>query len=65
MQDRLTELEIKVTYQEDLLDQLNRVLVEQQEQLDRLARRVAELELRPRGGLGYDGDPSDEPPPHY
>jgi uncharacterized coiled-coil protein SlyX len=40
---RLTELEIKASFAEDLLDQLDKVIVRQQQQIDALLREVAEL----------------------
>jgi SlyX protein len=64
---RLTELEIKASYADDLLDTLNALVARQQEQIDLLLREVSRL--RQRGG--DDGrsagprDPRDELPPHY
>jgi SlyX protein len=64
---RLTDLEIKVSYADDLLDTLNALVARQQEQIDLLLREVSRL--RQRGG--DDGqpagprDPRDELPPHY
>jgi SlyX protein len=65
MDERLTKLEIMATYQDDLLDQLNRVIIEQQGQIDRLQRRVEELDQRPWSGSGHDPNAPQEPPPHY
>ena len=64
---RLTDLEIKASYADDLLDTLNALVAQQQEQIDMLLREVSRL--RQRGG--DDGqpagprDPRDELPPHY
>lgn len=64
---RLTDLEIKASYADDLLDTLNALVAKQQEQIDVLLREVSRL--RQRGG--EDGqsagprDPRDELPPHY
>lgn len=64
---RLTDLEIKASYADDLLDTLNALVARQQEQIDLLLREVSRL--RQRGG--DDGlsagprDPRDELPPHY
>ncbi len=41
--DRLTELEIKASFSEDLLERLNEVIVRQQRQIDRLLAEVARL----------------------
>lgn len=65
---RLTELEIKATLAEDLVERLNEVIVRQQEQIDLLMREVAQLARRAEPS---DGDAApfrslrDEIPPHY
>lgn len=64
---RLTELEIKASYADDLLDTLNALVAKQQEQIDLLLREVSRL--RQRGGdeglSAGPRDPRDELPPHY
>ena len=64
---RLTDLEIKASYADDLLDTLNALVAKQQEQIDLLLREVSRL--RQRGGDGGvpagPRDPRDELPPHY
>lgn len=64
--DRLTELEIKASFTEDLLDRLNDVVVRQQAQIDLLLREVAQLR---REQLAPDATAfrslRDELPPHY
>ena len=63
---RLTELEIKASFGEDLLDQLNQVIVRQQQQIDVLAREVGRLhQLNLDGSSGPDRHLRDELPPHY
>ena len=66
MDERLTELEIKASFNEDLLDKLDQVIIRQQAQIDALAREV--ISLRDRAASGIDGQPrnlSDDLPPHY
>lgn len=65
---RLTELEIKASFTEDLVDSLNQVIVEQQRQIELLMREVGRLtQQAPDAGGG--GAPfrslRDELPPHY
>lgn len=63
---RLTELEIKASYAEDLLDQLNQTIFRQQQQIDRLLQEVAELRRQqPEGGQVVQRNLRDELPPHY
>jgi len=66
---RLTELEIKASYAEDLLEQLNEVVVRQQQQIEALTRELLQLREQ-RNQSGDGGAPGfrslrDELPPHY
>jgi SlyX protein len=64
---RLTDLEIKASFAEDLLDTLNEIVARQQAQIDRLTTELSTL----RSQLpAADGAPAfrslrDELPPHY
>lgn len=63
---RLTDLEIKASFGEDLLDQLNHVIVRQQQQIDALVREVGRLRQPHQEGLSTaDRGLSDDLPPHY
>ncbi len=62
---RLTELEIKASFTEDLVDHLNQVIVRQQQQIDALLREVQQLRQQaPDAGSGTRSL-RDELPPHY
>ncbi|MGE0347940.1 SlyX family protein [Hydrogenophaga sp.] len=63
---RLTELEIKASYAEDLLDTLNQLVARQQEQIELLLREVSRLRQRGEPDAAPAArDPRDELPPHY
>ncbi|WP_367846189.1 SlyX family protein [Rhodoferax sp. WC2427] len=62
---RLTDLEIKASFTEDLLEQLDLVVIRQQQQIDLLVREVARLQQRNTGGLDGPRSPTDDLPPHY
>lgn len=63
---RLTDLEIKASFTEDLLDQLDRVIVRQQEQIDALIREIGHLrQSSADGGVGAPRNLRDELPPHF
>ena len=63
---RLTELEIKASFTEDLLDQLNQVIVRQQREIDALIREVRQLRQQmPEGSAPGLTRASEELPPHY
>jgi len=65
-EQRLTDLEIKASFTEDLLDQLNQIIVRQQEQIDTLIREIGHLRQQaPEGGAGTFRSLRDELPPHY
>lgn len=65
-EQRLTELEIKASYAEDLLDTLNQQVARQQDQIELLLREVSRLRQRGEGGASVaPRDPRDELPPHY
>ena len=63
---RLTDLEIKASFTEDLVDHLNQLVIDQQEQIDRLRREVTALRLQaPASDAGEPRSLRDELPPHY
>jgi SlyX protein len=64
---RLTDLEIKAGFTEDLVDHLNQLVVRQQQQIDALIREVMQLREQAADGGGQAAFRSlrDELPPHY
>lgn len=63
---RLTDLEVKASFTEDLVDHLNDLVARQQEKIDLLIREVGKLKDRtPDAGGGGARDPRDDLPPHY
>ncbi|WP_409050136.1 SlyX family protein [Sphaerotilus sp.] len=64
---RLIDLEIKSSFTEDLVDQLNQIIIRQQQQLDALAREVSQLRQNSGADSGVPAFRSlrDELPPHY
>lgn len=65
-EQRITELEIKIAYQEDLLQELNTVVAHQQQSLMAL-EKVCRLLYERLDNIAFGQiDPIiDEPPPHY
>ena len=63
---RLTELEIKLSYTEDLLDTLNTLVANQQQDIAMLLREVVNLRQQTdEPGSGAPRNLRDELPPHY
>jgi SlyX protein len=67
MESRLTELEIKVALQDDLLDTLNLTIARQQQQIDLLQEQLRHLYRMQQAGNQPEEQRSlrDEIPPHY
>ena len=66
LEQRLNDLEIKASYTEDLLDQMNLALYRQQQQIDRLVQELTHLRQQmPEPGGGAPRNLRDEIPPHY
>ncbi len=63
---RLTALEIKASYTEDMLEQLDKVIVRQQQQIDLLIREVTELrQMAPDSPGSAARNLRDDLPPHF
>ncbi len=67
LEDRLINIETKIAYQEDLIEELNKTIYLQQQRLDRLtavctslAEHIESLTAAKEGGM-----PANEKPPHY
>ncbi len=69
-EDRLTDLEVKASFTEDLVEQLNQVIIRQQNQIDLLLREVMALRQQmpedSGGALRNVRDAvRDDIPPHF
>ncbi len=66
MEDRVTELEVKLAFAEDLLETLNTTVYRQQERIDQLERIVRELRQLVLQAIPTEQRSlRDEIPPHY
>ncbi|PKO89618.1 MAG: SlyX protein [Betaproteobacteria bacterium HGW-Betaproteobacteria-10] len=66
MESRLTDLEIKISFTEDMVDELNRTVFRQQQQIDLLILQIKALREQVR--TTEPAEPRnlrDEIPPHY
>jgi SlyX protein len=66
-EDRLTELETKLAFAEDLIETLNQTVIRQQGQIDLLQQQLRLLHQQLQDALPDDArtTPRDEIPPHY
>ncbi len=64
---RLIDIETKLAYQEDLIQELNKTVHSQQLKLDQLEQALRSLSLRYNSLAEQDDSeyPVDEKPPHY
>ena len=65
--DRITELEIRLTHIEDTLDVLNRTVIEQHALIDQLQLQLSVLEKRLKAAASSNIalESEETPPPHY
>ncbi len=66
MESRLSEIEIKLSFTEDLVEELNRTVARQQQQLADLEQQMRDLRLQLQRNLPAETEtPGHEIPPHY
>ena len=67
MENRVTELEIRLTHMEDTIDILDKTAITQQSQIDMLMLKITILEKKLKAAAESQiADEKDEtPPPHY
>lgn len=66
LESRLTDLEIKISFTEDMVDELNRTVFRQQQQIDLLVLQIKALREQVRTAEPQEQRSlRDEIPPHY
>jgi len=67
MEERLIELETKISYQDHLINELNDVVVRQQQQINQLEKQMVRFgdHLKQASGSGLARPDEEVPPPHY
>ena len=67
IEERLVNIEAKITFQEDLIEELNKTVYQQQQKLDRLEAFCESLarHIQSLAEAGNEGMPANERPPHY
>ena len=66
MESRLNDLEMKISYTEDMVDELNLTIFRQQQQIDQLIRQVTALREQVQNAAPTEPlSLRDELPPHY
>jgi len=67
MEERLIELETKISYQDHLIGELNDVVTRQQQQIDKLEKEMKKMidHLKAPDDSGIARPDEEAPPPHY
>ncbi len=67
MDERITELEIRLTHIEDTLDVLNKIVIDQNNLIDQLQLQISILEkkLKAAATSNIAHESEETPPPHY
>lgn len=66
VEKRLTEIEIKLGFAEDLLEELNRTVFRQQQQMEQLQQEIRALRRQLEVSMPAEQRSlADEVPPHY
>jgi SlyX protein len=63
--DRIDALETRLTFQDEIVETLNKTITAQWQQIDALTRQVANLSERLREAEAHAPGATNEPPPHY
>jgi len=67
IEERLVNIEAKLTFQEDLIEELNKTVYQQQQKLKRLETICESLarHIQSLAEAGNESKPANERPPHY
>jgi len=67
MDERITEVEIRLTHIEDTLDVLNQAIIDQHKLIDQLQLQISILEkkLKAAATSNIAHESEETPPPHY
>lgn len=63
--ERITNLEIKLSFTEDLIEKLNETVYKQQQQIEFLYRELKAIKEQASSGGSGGSSLKDEIPPHY
>lgn len=67
IEDRLVNIETKIAFQEDMIEELNKVVYQQQQKLNQLDAicKTLSRQIQSQNEVGNTGNLDNEPPPHY
>ncbi|EQC47183.1 SlyX family protein [Bacteriovorax sp. Seq25_V] len=67
LEQRLSDLEVKFSYQDDMLAELSLVIADQQKTIDQMRYILEQMSEQQKKSSqeGQDRNPADDKPPHY
>ncbi|MDD4972720.1 MAG: SlyX family protein [Bacteriovorax sp.] len=65
LEERIKDLEVKFSHQDFLVDQLNKIVTNQQLMLEKLQKDILELKLSQSESAPQARSLEDDVPPHY
>jgi SlyX protein len=65
LSDRVDVLETRLTFQDEIIETLNKTITEQWLKIDALTRQLANLSERLQEAETHAPGAANEPPPHY
>ena len=67
IEDQLIELETKIAFNEQSIDELNTVIIDQQNQILLLEKKLISLSTKLNDSMQHwnENNPNEEIPPHY
>jgi SlyX protein len=65
LSDRIDALEMRLTFQDETIEMLNKTITAQWQHIDALTRQVANLNERRQEAESHAPGITNEPPPHY
>ena len=65
LEEKIKDLEVKFSHQDFLLDQLNKIVANQQLAIEKLQKELLELKLSQSENSAQSRTLADDVPPHY
>ena len=65
LEERIIDLEIRMTHQDQTIEDLNKTIFEQWQTIDQMNKEMAALKLRLKTMVQNDIDDAPYTPPHY
>ncbi|MDO7597163.1 MAG: SlyX family protein [Pseudomonadota bacterium] len=68
LNDEIVDLQMKMSFQDNLLEELNQVIIDQQKQISRIELMLETMKLQMntmQTGSQQESEPQYELPPHY